>query len=92
MIVSLKEFSFGFDTGERMSTEVEQGSAPMRFYLNSLYRSCCNYYLVGGAHKLLNILKKIGSGDLLEPVETLLATPLGETTFSEILRTYRDSI
>ena len=25
MIVSLKEFSFGFDTGERMSTEVEQG-------------------------------------------------------------------
>jgi hypothetical protein len=90
MIVSLKEFSFGFDTGERMSTEVEQGSAPMRFYLNSLYQYRCNYYLVGGAHKLMNILKKVGSGDLLEPVETLLATPLGETTFGEILRTYRD--
>lgn len=90
MIVSLMEFSFGFDTGERMSTEVEQGSAAMRFYMNSLYQYSCNYYLVGGANKLRNILKEIGSGDLLEPVETLLATPLDETTFGEILRTYRD--
>jgi|GEM_PF-1920949 len=90
MIVSLMEFSFGFDTGERISTEVEQGSAAMRFYLNSLYQYCCNYYLVGGANKLRNILKEIGSGDLLEPLDTLLATPLGETTFGEILRTYRD--
>ena len=90
MVVSLKEFSFGFDMADRLSTEVEQGSAAMRFYMNSLYQYCCNYYLVGGANKLRNVLKDIGSGDLLEPVETLLARPLGETTFGEILRTFRD--
>ena len=90
MVVSLKEFSFGFDMADRLSTEVEQGSAPMRFYMNSLYQYCCNYYLVGGANKLRNVLKDIGSGDLLEPVEMLLAIPLGKTTFGEILRTFRD--
>lgn len=89
MMFSLKEFAFGFDMADRLSDEVEQGSAAMRFYMNSLYQDRCNYYL-GGAHKLLNILKDVGSGDLLEPVEKLLAIPLGETTFGEVLRTFRN--
>lgn len=38
MVLSLKEFSFGFDMADRLSTEVEQGSAAMRFYMNSLYQ------------------------------------------------------
>jgi hypothetical protein len=90
MLFSLKEFAFGFDMADRLSDGVEQGSAAMRFYMNSLYQYCCNYYLVGGANKLRNVLKDIGSGDLLTPVETLLAVPLGETTFGEMLRTFRD--
>ncbi len=56
----------------------------MRFYLNSLYHRCCNYHFVGGANKLRDILKEIGFGDLLEPVEILLATALDKTTFGEI--------
>jgi hypothetical protein len=90
IIFSLQEFSFGYDLTDRLSTEVEQGSDAMRFHINSLYQYCCNYYLVGGANKLLNVLKQIGSGDLLVPAEALLEAPLGKTKFGEILRTYRD--
>jgi hypothetical protein len=90
MLFSLKEFSFGYETADHLSDAVEEGSAAMRFYMNSLYQYCCNYYLVGGPNKLRNILQELGSGDLLQPLDTLLALPLGETTFGEILRTYRD--
>lgn len=90
MLVSLQEFSFGYEAADHFSTVAADGSAAMRFYMNSLYQYCCNYYLVGGANKLRNILQDVGSGDLLESLEILLATPLGETTFREILRTFRD--
>lgn len=90
MLASLQEFVFAYDTADRLSAQVDQGSAALRFYMNSLYQYCCNYHLVGGANKLKNILTQLGSGDLLESLEALLNVRLGQTTLAEILRTFRD--
>jgi hypothetical protein len=90
MLVSLKEFSYGYETADALSDEVPEGSAPMRFFMNSLYQYCANYFLVGGGNKLRNLLIQLGSGDLLKAIDDLLATPFGGITFGEILRTFRD--
>lgn len=72
MLVSLKEFCFRYDVADRISTEMEQGCAAMRFCMNSLCQYCCNYHVVGGGNKLMNVLKEIGSGDLLSARNALL--------------------
>jgi hypothetical protein len=90
MLFSLKEFSYGFEKGDVVASEVPAGSAILRFYMNALYQYCANYYLVGGAHKLKNILQEMGSGNLLEHINAILNKKLGETTFGQILKSYRD--
>ena len=90
MLVSLKEFSYGFDRADEVAAEVLAGCARLRFYMNALYHYCANYFLVGGAHKLRNVVRGLGAADLVEPIEHLLATPLGETNLGEIIRTFRD--
>lgn len=90
MLVSLKEFCYGFDRLESIAGELEPGVATIRFYFNSLYQYVGNYYLVGGANKLINVLENIGSGDLLRPITELLDIPLGSTTFGQIVRSFRD--
>ena len=60
--------------------------------MNSLYKYCVNYYLGSGGNKLKNILKNIGSGDLLESIMTLLNEKLSDTTFGEIIKHYRNKM
>lgn len=90
MLLSLQEFSYGFEQADSIAQEVKPGSAALRFYMNSLYQYCCNYFLVGGANKLSNILCNVGFGDLLDPINEVLSRPMGSMTFGEIIRTYRD--
>jgi hypothetical protein len=92
MLISLQEFSYGFERADAIADEVAPRSATLRFYMNSLYQYCCNYFLVGGANKLSNVLQSIGSGDLLEPVREVLDRTMGSSTFGEIIRTYRDKM
>lgn len=90
ILVSLREFSYGFERADSVASEVAAGSSMLRFYMNALYQYCANYFLVGGAHKLKNVLTNLGSEDLLRSIETLLNTRLGKTNFGEILRSFRD--
>lgn len=90
MLFSLKEFSYGCERGDALSQEVPAGSASLRFYMNALYQYCANYFLVGGSRKLRDVLKDLGSGDLLAPIDTVLETALGTTTFGDILKAFRD--
>ena len=90
MLFSLKEFSYGVDHMDEIWRPGQEPGAQARFYMTSLHQYCANYFMLTGAHKLRDVLRSLGSGDLLEPVEALLATPLGESTFGEILKTFRN--
>ena len=91
MLFSLKEFSYGVDRMDEIWRPGQEPGAQARFYMTSLHQYCANYLMLAGAHKLRDVLRSLGSGDLLEPVEALLATPLGEeSTFGEILKTFRN--
>jgi hypothetical protein len=90
MLVSLKEFSYGLARLNEVAKGAPAGTAIIRFYMNSLYQYASNYFLVGGGNKLAHALQQLGSADLLEPIDRVLAMPLGDTTFGEIVRTFRD--
>ena len=84
IILSLKEFSYGFDRTAEVAKEVEPGAAMLNFYMSSLYQNFANYFLVGGANKLASTLKALGCEDLLEPIDELLQVRMGDTTVGEI--------
>ena len=89
MLVSLKEFSYAFDTAQQMAKISADGSTVMRFYMNAMYHYVAAYFLVTGGNKLSEKLRALGSGDLLGPIEETLATELGTTTFRELLSVFR---
>ncbi len=90
MLFSLKEFSYGYERADQVAGEFPAGAPILRFYMNSLYQYCANYYLVGGGNKLITILESMGSGDLLSEIRRLLGTQLGGLTLGEVLRLWRD--
>lgn len=90
MIMSLQEFSYGFERVNAVAESVEEGGATSRFYSNSLYQYCANYFTIAGAFKLRDVLTALGSADLTGPIRELLDTELGETTFGEIIDVFRD--
>ena len=87
--MSLKEFSYAFDTARQVAGFSAEGSAAMRFYTNAMYQYVAAYFLVGGGNKLSDKLRSLGSGDLLDPIEETLATELGTTTVRELLSVFR---
>jgi len=90
ILTSMKEFSYGVDRLDALWSPDQPITAQIRFYMTSLHQYCANYFLLTGAHKLRNVLVRLGSGDLLRPINELLATRLGDTTFGEILKTFRN--
>ena len=90
ILVSLKEFSYGYEQVAKLSETVTPGTAAVRFYMSSLYHYFCSYFLVGGANKLRNALESLQCGDMLEPIDEILDLRLGETTLREVMRTWRD--
>ena len=86
---ALKEFSYGCHRMEEVVEEAKQASAMYRFYMNALYSYLAKFFLVSG-HNLTTALRSLGVGDLAEPVETVLNTPLGSTNLRTVLSVYRN--
>lgn len=91
MMVSLEEFSYGFQRAFGAASS-EDGSSASRFYSHALYQYCASYFTAPENDKdnLKDRLRALGSGDLVEDIEKLLDTELGETTFGCIVRRYRN--
>lgn len=90
MLFSLKEFSYGLDRLTEVSDFAAPGVAMVRFYMSSLYHYFAAYFLVGGAHKLRDILIRLGNADLLGPIEELLELRIGELSVGDIVKSWRD--
>ena len=92
LLSSLKEFSYGFERADLITDQCKPASATIRFYMNSLFQYCANYYLGDGGNKLKSILMELDCGDLFKPIEGLLSSHLGKTRFGEILKNFRDKM
>jgi len=98
IVFSLKEFCYGLDKLDEISEQVEQGSAQMRFYMNSLYEYSARYYLldkkdclsIGG--NLYPALSKLDLEDYLNPIINTLNEKIGCLDFQTILRTFRNKM
>lgn len=92
----IKQFCFGFDKMNEISNEYEDGSPAKAFYLNAIYHYIAIFYLLdkgpsddmGGT--FYKILKPYGFDDLLKPIQKIIQTSIGKTTFGEIIRVFRN--
>ncbi|GFP32828.1 hypothetical protein HKBW3S42_01135 [Candidatus Hakubella thermalkaliphila] len=98
IVASLKEFSYGLDRLDEISLQAEQGSATMRFYLNTLYEYVARYFLLykdsntplGG--NLYSALKDLGLEDYLDPIIQTLSQRIGTMDLQTILLTFRNKM
>lgn len=98
IILSLKEFCYGLDRLDEISDQVEQSSALMRFYMNSLYEYTARYLLldkqenvpVGG--NLYPALKELSLEDHLTPIIDILNERIGNLDLQNILRIFRNKM
>lgn len=98
VVSSLKEFCYGLDRLDEISMVSEQGSAQMRFYMNSLYEYTAKYYLlykkislpIGG--NLYPALKELGLSNYLNPIISTLNEKIGNLDLQTILKTFRNKM
>ncbi len=96
LIHAIKQFCFGFDKMNETADEYEDGSPARAFYMNAIYQYVAIFYLLdkgstdfmGGA--FYKALKPHGLEGLLKPIEGILQTPIGSTTFGEIVHVFRN--
>ena len=98
IVMSLKEFSYGLDRLDEIAEQTEQGSAQMRFYLNTLYEQIARYFLLykketeplGG--NLYSALKGLGLESHLNPIIDTVSQKIGELDLQTILLTFRNKM
>jgi hypothetical protein len=96
LVHSIKQFCFGFERLNEVARSCEPGSPAIAFYMSAIYQHIAVFYLLdkgrqdvmGGA--FYNALRQIGHERLLEPVRKVLDTPIGSTTFGELVRVFRN--
>ena len=93
-IFQLREFAHGYNAHFLVAGFTHVGVPARMFYVDSLRQYCANFYFMnfsrGDDTNLLKTLDKFELRHLAKPVDELLATNLGSSTFGELLRTYRD--
>lgn len=97
VVHAIKQFCFGFEKMAETSNSYADASPAKSFYLTAIYQHIAIFYLLdrgkkemGGA--FFHALVPHGLGPLLDAVREILATRLGQTTFGEIVRTFRNRV
>jgi hypothetical protein len=97
IVHAIKQFCFGFEKLDETADDYGDGSAAKAFYLTAIYHHLAAFYLLdkkpkhpmgGGFYKAL---KPYGLERCLDPVNAVLLSPLGSTTFGEVVRAFRNS-
>ena len=95
IVQAIKQFCFGFDLMNELSESFEDGSAGKAFYLTAIYQYLAIFYLIDrGSNPMGGMFYPALKGHnleyLLDPIQQLLDSKLGNTTFGEVLRIYRN--
>ncbi|MCY3958489.1 MAG: hypothetical protein OXG65_09360 [Chloroflexi bacterium] len=89
---------FGFVHGylrlKAITDPTNDGSPEQSFYLNALRTMCVNYFIGTSPRpsdvNIRNVLEHHSLHHLVHPIDELLGTELGSTTFKSILTKYRN--
>ncbi|MHB8276161.1 MAG: hypothetical protein ACYDIA_00700 [Candidatus Humimicrobiaceae bacterium] len=98
IVFSLKEFCYGLDRLDKISDQVEQGSAQMRFYMTSLYEYSARYLLIDKRENLpiggilYPALEELGLENYLLPIINTLNEKIGSLDLQTILRIFRNKM
>ena len=97
LVHAVKQFCFGFETLNETADDLEDGSAAKAFYMAAIYNYIAVFYLldkggdpIGGT--FYKTLKLHGLEDVLDPIQSIVETPMGSTTFGELVRGFRNKI
>lgn len=94
MVHGLKRLDYGFHRLDEVS-DAADASPQKAFYFDGIYNYVSAFFLLdsedhppgGTFHK---VLADQDLQNLLDPVRSILDTPLGETTFREVIRLFRN--
>jgi len=96
IVHALKRLSYGFDRLDTVA-DVEDGSPMKAFYLDGIYNYLAAFFLLdakkyppGGAFH--QALRAFGLDGLLDPIRKILNSPLGDATFGEVVRAFRNEV
>ena len=98
VVHAIKQFLFGFETLNNTSDDNEDGSAAKAFYLIAIYNYIAAFFLLdrpdgaplGGA--MSRAFESLKCVDLLDPIQKVVDTRIGGTTFGEIVRVFRNKV
>jgi hypothetical protein len=98
LVHSIKQFCSGFERLDEVARSCEAGCAPTAFYMSAIYQHIAVFYLLDKGQQdamggtFYKALKTIGQERLLEPIQEVLDTPIGSTTFGELVRAFRNKV
>jgi hypothetical protein len=97
IIHAIRQFCFGFEKMNNLEEHYVDGSPGKAFFINAIYQQLAVFYLIDKRHSPIGgvfypALKKHGLEKLLDPIRRLMETPLGNTTFGEIIRVFRNKV
>lgn len=97
IVHAVKQFCFGLEMVNELADDYSDGSAGKAFFMCAIYQHLAVFYLIdrgsrpmGGA--FYPALKAHDQEHLLDPIREVLETPLGDTTFGEVLRVFRNKV
>ena len=90
LILTLREFTYGYNQSFLISMKGDQQFDARRFYSSSLYQYFANLFLVKGNRGAAPLLREIGSNDLVTTIDVILSYKYCEHDLRYILRGFRD--
>jgi hypothetical protein len=96
LVHSIKQFCFGFERLDEVARSCEPGSPAIAFYMSAIYQHIAVFYLLDKSQQdamggtFYKALKQIGHEQLLESIQDVLNSPIGSTTFGEVVRIFRN--
>jgi hypothetical protein len=95
IVHAIKQLTYGFERLDEVAESAADGSAMKAFYMNAVYNHIAAFYLlydkqrkVTGAFRYA--LRQLDQEDLLDPVDKILARPMGTITVGEVIRAFRN--
>ncbi len=95
LVHAIKQFCFGFEKMDELADDYADGSAGKAFFLSAIYQHLAVFFLIDRGSKPMGgafyrALSAHGLEHLLQPVREVMDSPLGKTTFGEVVRVFRN--
>jgi hypothetical protein len=87
--LSFREYIYGFKRLKRVAGSKKSSKNKVLFYSHACNNYLASYFLIEDSI-VTKTLNEVGLKELLEPINELLSTPVGEITYRETIRRLRN--